>query len=84
MNHAKIDEQWFITVSGRCWQSLADEGRLIRFFEGLIKTNDLSLFKSIFADLVSIPSIRPIALACIRSEHRTTNLAEAIGQLFRQ
>lgn len=84
LNHAKIDEQWFITVSGRCWQSLADEGRLMRFFEGLIKTNDLSLFKSIFADLVSIPSIRPIALACIRSEQRSTNLAEAIGQLFRQ
>jgi hypothetical protein len=54
------------------------------YFEVLLKNNDLALFKNIFSDLVSIPLIRPVALACIRSEHRSSALAMAIGQLFQK
>jgi hypothetical protein len=82
--HSQLNEQFLITLSGRCWQGLADEKRLMTYFEVLLKNNDLALFKNIFSDLVSIPLIRPVALACIRSEHRSSALAMAIGQLFQK
>lgn len=81
---SNINEQLLITLSGRCWQGLTDEKRLMTYFEVLLKNNDLALFKNIFSDLVSIPLIRPVALACTRSEHRSSALAMAIGQLFQK
>jgi hypothetical protein len=82
--YPQLDDQFLITLSGRCWQGLADEKPLMSFLEALLKHNNLALFGSVFSDLVSIPLIRPKALACIRSEHRSPALARAIGQLFQQ
>jgi hypothetical protein len=82
--YSQLNEQFLITISGRCWQGLADEKRLMSLLEALLRNNNLSLFGSVFSDLVSIPLIRPKALACIRSEHRSPALAKAIGQLFQQ
>lgn len=84
LNKKQVCSELLITLSGRCWQALADETALMCYFEHLLKNNDLTMFSSIFKDLVSIPLIRPIAFSCIRSESRSPALAQAIGQLFSQ
>ena len=38
----------------------------------------------IFRDLVAIPAIRPLAFDSIRSPQRSTQMANAIGYLFKQ
>jgi hypothetical protein len=84
LNEPQISNELLITLSSRCWQALADEKTLMCYFEHLLSNNDLTLFASIFKDLVTIPLMRPIALGCIRSENRSPALAQAIGQLFSQ
>lgn len=84
LSHKQVDTDLLIIISARCWQSLADEKILISYFEQLLLNDDLTMFSSIFKDLVSIPQIRPFALQCIRNESRSPALANAIGQLFRQ
>ena len=84
LSNEQVSSELLITLSGRCWQALADEKILMCYFEHLLKHNDLSLFTSIFKDLVTIPLLRPIAFQCIRSENRSPALAQAIGQLFNQ
>lgn len=84
LSQKKVNDEILITLSSRCWQALADKETLMCYFEHLLKHNDLSLFSSIFKDLVTVPLIRPIALQCIRSEDRSPALAQAIGQLFNQ
>jgi hypothetical protein len=84
MSQEHINAELLITLSGRCWNALTEEKVLVAYFEHLLHTNDLVMFFSIFKDLVAMPSIRPIAFQCIRSEHRSPALAHAIGQLFNQ
>ena len=84
MSNQEVSSELLITLSGRCWQALADEKMLMCYFEHLLSNNDLPLFSSIFKDLVTIPLIRPVAFQCIRSEDRSPALAQAIGQLFSQ
>ena len=84
LSQHQVSTDLLITLSGRCWQALADEPTLIRYFEHLLNNNDSAMFASIFKDLVSIPLVRPIAFQCIRSENRSPELAQAIGQLFSQ
>ena len=82
LSHEEVSSELLITLSGRCWLALADDKRLMSYFEHLIASNDSALFNSIFKDLVAIPSIRPIVFQCMRSPKRSTALAQAIGQLF--
>ena len=84
LSNQQVNSELLITLSGRCWQALADEEILMCYFEHLLRNDDLTLFSSIFKDLVSIPLIRPVAFQCIRSEDRSPALSQAIGQLFRQ
>ena len=84
LSNQQVNSELLITLSGRCWQALADEKILMCYFEHLLRNDDLTLFSSIFKDLVSIPLIRPVAFQCIRSEDRSPALSQAIGQLFRQ
>ncbi|PKH86717.1 DUF3549 family protein [Colwellia sp. Bg11-28] len=84
LSNQEVSSELLITLSGRCWQALADEKMLMCYFEHLLSNNDLPLFSSIFKDLVTIPLIRPVAFQCIRSEDRSPALAQAIGQLFSQ
>jgi len=84
LSQQEVSTDILITLSGRCWLALADEVTLMCYFEHLLKNNDLAMFSSIFKDLVSIPSLRPIAFQCIRSENRSPALAQAVGQLFSQ
>ncbi|QOL25123.1 DUF3549 family protein [Thalassotalea sp. LPB0316] len=73
-----------IIISGRCWQALAQGDMMMLYLEQLAKLNDTNLFSAIFKDMVSIPLLRHIVLAAIRSENRSEQLAKAIGQLFNQ
>lgn len=82
LTQSHVSTDLLITLSGRCWQALDDEDTLACYFEQLLQHNDLSLFSSIFKDLVSIPLLRPTVFKCIRSENRTQTLSNAIGQLF--
>jgi len=73
-----------ITLSGRCWGTLTESKELMAYFEHLIACKDQALFNSIFKDLVSIPTIRPIVFQCMRAPKRSKELSQAIGQLFNQ
>ena len=73
-----------ITLSGRCWMTLANPQQLMAFFEHLITCEDQALFNSIFKDLVAIPTVRPIVFQCMRAPERSSELSQAIGQLFNQ
>ncbi|ALO35464.1 hypothetical protein CMT41_12610 [Colwellia sp. MT41] len=79
-----VNSELLITLSSRCWPALADEKTLMCYFEHLVNLNDLALFSSTFKDLVAIPTMKAIVFHCLRSEHRSEALAQAIGQLFNQ
>jgi hypothetical protein len=77
-----VSSELLITLSGRCWLTLADSEQLMAFFEHLVLSNDQALFNSVFKDLVSIPVIRPIVFECMRAPERSAELSKAIGALF--
>lgn len=76
--------EMLITLSGRCWPTLANNILLMQYLEHLVNCEDMPLFNSIFKDLVAIPVIRPIIFQCMRAQNRSPALAQAIGQLFNQ
>lgn len=84
LSHKKVSPDLLIILSGRCWLALANQQRLISYFEHLVVSDDSPLFSSIFKDLVAIPTLRPIVFQCMRSPERSPALAKAIGQLFNQ
>ena len=73
-----------ITLSGRCWIALSGTKQLMAYFEQLIDCEDQALFNSIFKDLAAIPTIRPVVFQCMRAPERSSELSQAIGQLFKQ
>ena len=77
-----VASELLITLSSRCWLALANREQLMAFFEHLVSADDQPLFNSIFKDLVSIPTIRPIVFECMRAPERSDSLSKAIGQLF--
>ena len=80
----EVSTDILITLSSRCWLALAEQQSLNHYFEHLLKNSEPELFPSIFKDLVTLPAVRAIAFQCIRSEHRSPELAQAVGQLFSQ
>jgi hypothetical protein len=84
LEQKEVSPELLITLSGRCWLALADEKRLMAYFEHLVSCDDSPLFNSIFKDLVCIPTVRPIVFQCMRASERSPALAQAIGQLFNQ
>lgn len=78
-----VNEETLIIIAGRLWPVLSSEDNLFNFLEHLVRDNDHALFLAIFKDLVAIPTIRPVLLQAIRSPKRSTNLAQAIGMLFK-
>jgi len=79
-----VAAELLITISGRCWLALVNKQQLMAYFEHLIACNDQALFNSVFKDLVAIPVIRPIVFECMRAPERSSELSQAIGQLFNQ
>ena len=79
-----LSDEVLITLSGRCWLALNDTKRLLAYFEHLVANEEPALFPSLFKDLVTIPTLRPIVFQCMREPNRSDKLAKAIGQLFNQ
>ncbi len=84
LEQQNVSAELLITLSGRCWLALANNKRLMAYFEHLITCEDQPLFNSIFKDLVAIPTIRPVVFQCMRAPERSSELSQAIGQLFNQ
>jgi len=82
LEQESVAPELLITLSGRCWLTLVSTKQLMAFFEHLIACKDQALFNSIFKDLVAIPTIRPVVFQCMRAPERSTELSQAIGQLF--
>lgn len=77
------DSDVLLTVAGRCYSLLEDPQRLHIFMDNCAHHKEIdTLFPSIFADLVAIPTIRPHLLGLLRKENRSETLARAIGRLF--
>lgn len=73
-----------LTISGRSWLALNDLNSLSLFLEKLVNNVEQNVFMAVFQDLIAIPTIRPSLLQCIRSTHRSEELANAIGKIFAQ
>ncbi len=84
LTQPEVSTDLLITLSSRCWLALAEQNNLNDYFEQLLKSREIELFPSIFKDLVALPAVRAIAFQCIRSEHRSPALAQAVEQLFSQ
>ncbi|MFT5757661.1 MAG: hypothetical protein ACI9LM_002397 [Alteromonadaceae bacterium] len=82
MSESHVSIELLIVIAGKCWHILAEQCRMTRYLELLIVNSEQQLFNGIFADLVAIPSIRPILFQAIRSENRSVKLTQAIGLLF--
>ncbi len=82
MANNELDEDVLIIIAGRLWPILSDDDVLSTYLEHLVRDNEL--FTAIFKDLVAIPLIRPVLLQTIRSPKRSSQLAHAIGMLFKQ
>jgi hypothetical protein len=84
LQQQKLAPELLITLSGRCWEALANSQNLMAFFEHIIATKEQELFNSIFKDLVAVPAIRPVVFQCMRAPERSENFSQAIGQLFQK
>lgn len=84
LNEGKFSEETAILLASRCWDLFTDKVLLLSFMEKLVTLNDQALFSGLFKDLVSIPSIRPVILSCLREPNRSLALAEALGHIFSQ
>ncbi|BDM65330.1 hypothetical protein NFHSH190041_27820 [Shewanella sp. NFH-SH190041] len=80
--HQLLDQDALITIAARNWYVLKLEPSRTLYLEAL-SGQDQRFFNQVFADIVSIPALRPLLLAAIRSPQRSTQLSTAIGGLFR-
>ncbi|GIU34397.1 DUF3549 family protein [Shewanella schlegeliana] len=77
-----LSADMLITIAARNWSALKDEQTLTIYLEALAKQPQ-HFFNQIFADIVAIPLIRTQLLAQLRNPNRSTELATAIGGLFK-
>lgn len=71
-----------LAIAGRLAGDLEDETLLGAFLETLAAT-DTRLFAQLFAELVTLPDLRPRLLARLRDPNRSDTLGRAIGELFK-
>jgi hypothetical protein len=72
-----------ILIAARHWQYLKDSATLTIYVELLAVCED-ELFIGLYSDLVQIPEIREVMLSVLRWPEKSTQLTQAIGQLFGQ
>ncbi|WP_299803322.1 DUF3549 family protein [uncultured Shewanella sp.] len=81
-NANALSAEMLITIAARNWSALKDEQTLTIYLEALAKQQQ-HFFNQIFADIVAIPLIRTQLLAQLRNPNRSSELATAIGGLFK-
>lgn len=73
-----------VTLSGRCWEDLADPELCHAFLEALAHhPHGNAIFTQIVSDLLYIPGMRPPVMAQLRNPQRSAALAAAIGEMFK-
>lgn len=75
------EQTLMLTIAARLWQELTDETLLLTFLEILADRHG-ELFNGLFAELVSIPALRPLILANLHNPALSDSLRRAIGTLF--
>ncbi|MDT0593689.1 DUF3549 family protein [Glaciecola petra] len=83
LNNNDISLDTCVVIVGRFWQLCEDDNFLVALMHKIATIDESAeLFKSLYADLVKIPSIRTAMLGFIRNEKRSDAVANAIGHLF--
>ncbi|MFD1007754.1 MULTISPECIES: DUF3549 family protein [Oceanisphaera] len=70
-----------LSLAARLWQDLTDETLLITYLEQLAEHHG-ELFNGLFAELVSIPALRPLILGNLHNSALSSSLKNALGTLF--
>jgi hypothetical protein len=70
-----------LSLAARLWQELTDESLLLNYLEQLAEHHG-ELFNGLFAELVSIPALRPLILTNLHNPALSVPLKNAIGTLF--
>ncbi len=80
---APVSIEVLVAVSGRAWDSLADEGIALLFLEALA-TNDAGqeAFNQVLTDVLFIPTVGQCVRQAFRSTERSDALASAIGNFL--
>lgn len=80
-NAASLDI--LVVISGRHWSLLKEPALLMLFMHQLAVLNQTQkVFQSLYADLVQIPELRTPILQLLRTEDKSRELEQAIGELF--
>ncbi|MGO1246750.1 MAG: DUF3549 family protein [Oceanisphaera sp.] len=70
-----------LSLAARLWQDLTEETLLITYLEQLAELHG-ELFNGLFAELVSIPALRPLILGNLHNNALSPRLKSALGGLF--
>lgn len=70
-----------LSLAARLWQDLTDEALLITYLEQLAEHHG-ELFNGLFAELVSLPALRPLILGNLHNTALSASLKNALGALF--
>ncbi|OYD25965.1 DUF3549 family protein [Oceanimonas baumannii] len=70
-----------LTMAARLWQDLTDEALLLQYLT-LLADQHGELFNGLFAELVSVPALRPLILANLHNPELPAPLKQAFGNLF--
>ncbi|MEZ9539472.1 DUF3549 family protein [Shewanella sp. 10N.286.51.B8] len=82
VNYQQLDESLLITIAARNWIALKDDQTRKLYLEVLANQPQI-FFNQVFADIVSIPSLRQPLLLELRNTERSEKLSAAIGGLFK-
>ncbi|MFB2778683.1 DUF3549 family protein [Shewanella mangrovisoli] len=78
----RLEANELISIAGRNWTVLKQELSRSIYLEALARQPQ-AFFNQIFADIVSIPSLRNHLLGELRNPNRSVQLSQAIGGLFK-
>lgn len=79
------DIEILAAISGRCWEDLQDRGICQLFLECLANnSHGQSGFTHLLMDLLAIPGMRESVMHGLRDPNRSEELAQAMGQFFKQ
>ena len=70
-----------LALAARLWQELTDETLLLQYLT-LLAEHHGDLFNGLFAELVSVPALRPLILANLHNPELPAPLKQAFGNLF--
>lgn len=70
-----------LTLAARLWQELTDETLLLSYLERLANLHS-EMFNGLFAELVTLPALRPLILTNLHNTELSPALTHAMGQLF--